>query len=579
MTVLEAVKTTGRVPTGLDCGYEWHLSRARGSTLSINALATPKRWRFVDCKAYCDDDILRIWESDPAIDILALLPFAAISYVWKGVYKSPESDSYAVWGAEDGDRIDHTVFARACMYALKIGAPYLWLDRFCMIQGHKEDQAWQIQNMADIYRRCLACLVLPGGIGGFMQVHEQTAWIDRGWTLQETLLPRNVYCAARWDLGDGTLVHANGFALEVHNREDDDCGLHWFSLPDLLRVGPEPHFQPSGADDDVGDAGVELECSIVSPRESQLLELQAALTATDRDERESAIWRCALMRSCQREIDHVYSIMGLFGVTLDPTQYEDRSDAAHALVDCILRQGGKANWLAAWQTRPISPSLRSLNLMPVPGGYVTGFDWYLGNAPSGSMISVVTRPRESGYSYYGLYNMGPSTRTGSFFRMTVPISPISFVDEAGSDAKIATVESGHGRPLATGRAYIAGRTGTHAAVVGERRFYSAANVGHVPLEETIVVLLVTPYEEDGVLLYRRDGMAVVSPALIENWPRGTFSLADHISWPWMAKEHLEEVKKLPKDGRTGWPYRESRSYGYAGWQWSGLSDWGYEAFK
>lgn len=71
------------------------------------------------------------------------------------------------------------------------------------------------------------------------------------------------------------------------------------------------------------------------------------ILAPDPDARHHAIWQSALMRTSSRPVDMVFSIMGLFGVNLDPGEFgkEDRIYATAALAKEILRQGGRASWL------------------------------------------------------------------------------------------------------------------------------------------------------------------------------------------------------------------------------------------
>ncbi|KAF9464544.1 hypothetical protein BDZ94DRAFT_1161656, partial [Collybia nuda] len=211
MATLLATKFNGTEPqNGLGSAYEWPLANVGGTTLSVDGVTIPKSFRFIDCDAYCNYDELRIWQSSDT-NILDVLSYAAISYVWKGNHQPLPSMSFAVEGAEDGDRISLDVIRIACQFTLNKGAHYLWLDRVSIIQKieHKADRNWQIMNMADVYRCCRICIVLPGGIGGFVDADEQTSWINRSWTLQEALLPVEAVCLIRWDLGSGWLQNSN----------------------------------------------------------------------------------------------------------------------------------------------------------------------------------------------------------------------------------------------------------------------------------------------------------------------------------------------------------------------------------
>jgi len=79
-----------------------------------------------------------------------------------------------------------------------------------------------------------------------------------------------------------------------------------------------------------------------------------------------AIWQCALMRTSSRPVDMVFSIMGLFGVTLDPRRFhkDDRLGATIALAKKILDIGGNASWLGASVRFPPCNQLSSFPQFP-----------------------------------------------------------------------------------------------------------------------------------------------------------------------------------------------------------------------
>jgi len=146
--------------------------------------------------------------------------YAAISYVWKGnLLDPPEAKTYwysatdaadgdryhkfSVAGALDGDPISIHVLKQACLTALKHGARYIWLDRLCIMQTNREDKNWQIRKMSEMYKRCHLCIILPGGVQKLVRIDEETAWIHRGWTLQELLMPERALVLLAWKLGSG----------------------------------------------------------------------------------------------------------------------------------------------------------------------------------------------------------------------------------------------------------------------------------------------------------------------------------------------------------------------------------------
>jgi Heterokaryon incompatibility protein (HET) len=183
---------------------------------------TPQRFRFIDCAAFIREDKLRILASDSEA-IIDSVKYAAVSYPWKG--NCPEntddfiSTSFAVEGAELGDRIALDVLQTICAASVQLLIRYLWLDRLCVMQTCREDKDWQIQRMALIYERCSGCLIIPGGLGRVVGFRDKTLWIYRAWTLQEALLPPEAWCLFRWERDEG-----------VFRLREPDLQLHLFKV-------------------------------------------------------------------------------------------------------------------------------------------------------------------------------------------------------------------------------------------------------------------------------------------------------------------------------------------------------------
>lgn len=180
------------------------------SVLDITPVATPGRSRLIDCAQYIRDRTLSIHEF-PDFPVTECT-YAAISYIWRGnsVDKSTVGPRFSVAGAEDGDPIGVDVLVHPCTAALREGAKYIWLDRLCIMQTSKKDKHWQIGQMFDIYKRCALCIVLPGGVQRLVRLDEHTTWINRGWTLQETLAPPRVEVVYSWKWESGMYYHDRG---------------------------------------------------------------------------------------------------------------------------------------------------------------------------------------------------------------------------------------------------------------------------------------------------------------------------------------------------------------------------------
>ncbi|KAF8600778.1 hypothetical protein BDV93DRAFT_259481 [Ceratobasidium sp. AG-I] len=336
------------------CQVSLDILTSGDALLDLATNGTAKRYRLIDCARIVDDDTLVIYEY---VDF-PVTPYAALSYVWRGNAVEPGSSSptFSVKGAEDADPIGSTVLTDACAAALARGVSFIWLDRLCILQNSSEDKRWQISEMYRLYQSCAICIVAPGGLQRLVPLDEETEWIHRGWTLQEALAPPIVVVLFSWKLGAsqaragddswGTIepVGLNRSAIALLSLILDACTTGYLSfelesgLPRMVQTrifSAEPHEQPLNS-----VPFWQPTRQVMSPNVSAL----AIATSSDMDAdiKEYAIWQSALMRTSSRPVDMVFSIMGLFGVILDPGQFEkhDRIGATIALAQAILKKGG-----------------------------------------------------------------------------------------------------------------------------------------------------------------------------------------------------------------------------------------------
>ncbi|KAK2462480.1 hypothetical protein APHAL10511_005450 [Amanita phalloides] len=363
--------------------------------------ATIGRFRLIDCTEYCDGGI-RVIEFESA-EVIKRLAYATISYVWKGNHRAEKSKSFNVVvsdEAKSGDRISIKVLRMACKAALHHGVRYIWLDRLCIMQDTFGDLAWQMSIMSDVYRNAAYCFVLPGGIGRLVKLEEETTWIYRSWTLMEALSPREVWCIFRWSRGPGTWHGVKDYMDDVEEIEKGYCAMTRLEAVLALsrtRVNfadedqEETYFLPSGKSGRhlesinlvLFSSEIEPMTALESARSLQQLaqsirkkaETQA-LTTKDLwrlASAETAIWRCAVMRTSQYERDIVYSIMGLFGVNLAYDKNKTRDQLIVELCTQILRNGGNANWFVASISLPVPQIFCTMPPTPVMGGGVPQF--------------------------------------------------------------------------------------------------------------------------------------------------------------------------------------------------------------
>ncbi len=394
-----------------------------------------------------------------------LIYSSTISYPWQGLELDDavtDVTRFTIKGAELGGVISADVLLTSCRAAKHLKqAGYrrptlLWLDRLCIKQEDEEDKRWQIKNMYDIYKRCALCLVLPGGLKRLAELSEQTTWAKRAWTLQEALVPDHVECLFSWrklsmkttvscdsvvvvepfrsavlslegllnatmtglkytltESGDGD--YGNGFQIDAENEDEDDDLSENPSSSEIKDLKLEDPQTDEIIDDDSSDwqnEGSEKEQGAESP----IREKPNTLTSTeahvlynvlkhresDRDMKEAALWKCALMRTSSRPVDMVFSVMALFGVPLDPAFFDhnDREKATLALAQGILQSGGRATWLGISLTMDPSPFMSTLPTFPET------------NVAGGAMIQTPTGP-QSVENMVDSYWLLTETLTGS----------------------------------------------------------------------------------------------------------------------------------------------------------------------
>ncbi|KAF8600443.1 hypothetical protein BDV93DRAFT_496772 [Ceratobasidium sp. AG-I] len=365
-----------------------------GSSLDIDSIAVPERYRFVECAFLVDQGILGIWE----FLHLPSEPYSAVSYVWRGNKVPDKYDVpvFTVRGAEDADPISTELLRHACKAALKRGTHFLWLDRLSIMQMNKHDKNWQISKMYNMYRFCAFCVIIPAGLQRLVSLQEETQWIHRGWTLQEALAPPAVEVMFSWTLGELQAIpgDSNGFRgniTEIFEGQSamaplwlvlDACvagSLSLFEVDAAFSGGRFEHISIFG----VGEKGYTgSDFRFALPNVAALAAAVSRSMQEDYDRKCYTIWKCALMRTSSRPVDMVFSIMGLFGVILDPSQFDknDRVGATIALARNILQKGGRATWLgscfhvppfAQVSTFPTFPrtAVAGKALVRVTGGY------------------------------------------------------------------------------------------------------------------------------------------------------------------------------------------------------------------
>ncbi|KAI0323072.1 hypothetical protein OF83DRAFT_1024703, partial [Amylostereum chailletii] len=349
--------------------------------LNISDVATPHRYRLVDCLQLKNHNILHIDEFVEFPDV----PFSVVSYVWRGNPADPASPSltsFTVRGAEEADPITIDVLRHVCAASMRYGARHFWIDRLCIMQTSRDDKDWQIDQMYRIYEESAVCIVLPGGVQRLIRLDEETNWIQRGWTLQEAVAPPSVVVLFAWRLGPGNI--ANGYEQvsiagakgRIRNVVSGVSAMA--PLVYLLNACIIGHTSFSALTDSCSTSTqIDVKARLFGSLSSGVVALAVAMTPSlhaldeeedllDSDTRNHAIWQSALLRTSSRPVDMVFSIMGLFGVHLDTRAFhqDDRLGATIALAQAILRRGGRATWLGASLRLPRSRALSTFPDFP-----------------------------------------------------------------------------------------------------------------------------------------------------------------------------------------------------------------------
>ncbi|THU90550.1 hypothetical protein K435DRAFT_841426 [Dendrothele bispora CBS 962.96] len=334
--------------------------------ISIESTATPCRIRFINCHALVEEDTLgnpiREHEEEEA---------ERLGY-------------FNVLGAESGDPISIQTLRSACLAAQIYSdqIEYIWFDRPCIIQNHKEDKAWQITRMFEVYKNADVTIILPGGIQRLVGLDEETAWVHRAWTLQEALAPDAALVLHRWEEEEGAVGN-----WKADTAWCDSMGkLRW--TPGTLREDETP--QEIEAREWRTVENVKIIGQPGTPSLNALLDALRTLYDGAGSSKYYSIWKCALTRTSSRPVDMVFSIMGLFGVTLDPMSFrtEDRIGATIALSREILRRGGSASWIGI---STHAPPCRQLSTFPeFPETSVAGKAWIKVKGNQETMIEAGT---------------------------------------------------------------------------------------------------------------------------------------------------------------------------------------------
>ncbi|KIJ60480.1 hypothetical protein HYDPIDRAFT_98691, partial [Hydnomerulius pinastri MD-312] len=333
--------------------------------IDISSTASHRTFRLIDCNQVTQHKRLRIVEFPNFLEI----HYATISYIWCGkIANLTDVPTFRVVGALTAHPVSVDVLSHACLVAEKQGISYIWLDLLCIMQASDDDKAWQIEHMYEFFSSCSICIILPAGMQYIVRLDEETGWIHRGWTLQESLAPKRAVVLFRWSFGPGKRrsstveeVIPGHSAIATVKDIVDACAIG-FMYFFRKYPGGDPNIQPLFM----------IKARIFGHQSPNLLSLASAMddvVGVEPDVREHAIWQCAMMRTTHYPVDMVFSIMGLFGVTLPVRAFtqNDRTGATIALAKKILETGKSASWLGISFRLPPCRYLATFPIFPRTG--------------------------------------------------------------------------------------------------------------------------------------------------------------------------------------------------------------------
>ncbi|KAK8040093.1 hypothetical protein PG993_008504 [Apiospora rasikravindrae] len=194
-------------PNKVDIGFIQqclaHCRESHGRRCKTPMGSAPSNLRVIDCQRFPPE----------VVPAPSNCQYAALSYIWG-------SPQISTPGGQSSEKFPRVV-SDAIMTTTMLGMQYLWVDSYCINQDDASHKHQQIQQMGAIYShsevtliaasgsdashglpglgsvgrlaraRLQACGVVfeegPRHVGHFVKA---STWMTRGWTLQETFLPR-----------------------------------------------------------------------------------------------------------------------------------------------------------------------------------------------------------------------------------------------------------------------------------------------------------------------------------------------------------------------------------------------------
>ncbi|KAF7587828.1 hypothetical protein BBP40_006680 [Aspergillus hancockii] len=200
----------------------------------------------------------------------------------------------------------------------KLGANWFWLDFLCLDQVERKPSSGPVDKekcllicmMSDVYRYASDVVVMIGGMGAVLGVDKNMSWMDRAWTLQESILCKGSTYVYIKSPGQMDVPNPNGglWKFIPVPLEPNLFLINIFDLLDLADAWPRPPQAPPSIN--------VLNGNTTTPSDSPRRALRAALSVHKRI-KYTGVWRSMFMQTSSHPVDVVYSIMGIFGLQID----------------------------------------------------------------------------------------------------------------------------------------------------------------------------------------------------------------------------------------------------------------------
>ncbi|GLA64841.1 hypothetical protein AtubIFM54640_006574 [Aspergillus tubingensis] len=180
-----------------------------------------------------------------------------------------------------------------------------------------------------------------------------------------------------WSTADSE-VESRGASSDASSDEPDEYEGYMHDQSDNCSdVSTRHESAPPSLKKDILESrvslfGINLKAQTITQKQAYLLWLTEDASREVREEDfgqlqlQVALWKGAWIRSSSRPVDMVFSIMGMFGVSLDPSKFHknDRAGATLALASAALKRGKSAAWMGAYLELDPCPIMSSFPLMP-----------------------------------------------------------------------------------------------------------------------------------------------------------------------------------------------------------------------